>query len=57
MSSNRERAQLDANKKRKSKRKDYGSSDEVSRHYERKIRKSLEKDKFDKYRKYDEEGF
>lgn len=56
MSSNRERAQLDANKKRKGKRKDY-SNDEVNRHYERKIRKSLEKDKFDKYRKYDDESF
>jgi len=56
MSSNRERALLDANKKRKSKRKDY-SNDEANRHYERKIRKSFEKDKFDKYRKYDEESF
>lgn len=56
MSSNRERVQLDANKKRKSKRKEFGN-DEVSRHYERKVRKSLEKDKFDKYRKYDDEDF
>jgi hypothetical protein len=56
MSSNRERAHLDANKKRKSKRKDY-VNDETTRHYERKIRKSLEKDRFDKYKRYDEEGF
>ena len=57
MSSNRERAQLDANKKRKSKQRKDFYTEEISRHYERKVRKSLEKDKFDKYRKYDDEDF
>lgn len=53
MSSNRERSNYNADKKRKSYDKQYSNGDEVNRHYTNKIKKSLVKDKSAKYKKYD----